>query len=409
MRDILPDLAVWFAGHERFVLATVIRTWQSAPRPAGAAMAVSESGSVVGSLSGGCVEGALYELAGEVLADGVGRTVTFTVDDGDALGVGLTCGGTIVVRLRLITRHTFPDFHRLPGLVAGGEPVAVVTDLRDPEPSTCRHMLVTADSAWGAMPGATGACGLVDRVRDGLRSGESGLFLGAACDGQADVDAPGIHPAPAPATATVDSDSGTPHHADQVMVEIFGTAPKMYVFGAIDFAAAMSRMGKFAGYHVTVVDARPVFATPERFPDADEVVVRWPHRFLAESTVDERTVITVLTHDEKFDIPLLELALRTDAAYVGALGSRATHERRVKRLLACGVDDEALDRLHSPIGLDLGARTPEETAISIMAEVLTTSRGATGLELRSLKGPIHRERGRSAAHWLGSGRASEGC
>lgn len=372
---------MWCGRGERFALATVIRTWQSSPRPAGAAMAVSESGAVVGSVSGGCVEGTLYELAGEVLADGVSRTEIFTVANDDAIGVGLTCGGTIVVRLQLIDPDAFPLFTRLPALIAAHEPVALLTDIRPGQPP--RRLLVTAAESWGAIRGGPADEDLVDRARRGLRSGASGLGF-------------------------MDSDLVDSADEDQLMVEAFGAAPRMYVFGAIDFAGAMCRIGKFSGYRVSVVDARAVFATAARFPDADEVVVDWPHRFLAGAAIDPRTVIAVLTHDEKFDIPLLELALRTDAGYVGALGSRATHQRRMDRLVEIGMTDAELGRLHSPIGLDLGARTPEETAISIMAEVLKTSRGATGLELRGLRGPIHRE-GAASMGGFDRGRTIVGC
>ena len=162
-------------------------------------------------------------------------------------------------------------------------------------------------------------------------------------------------------------------------------------FGAIDFARAMCRVGKLLGFHVTVCDARPVFATERRFPEADEVVVDWPHRWLAAQEVDSRTVICVLTHDTKFDVPAITTALRTPAAYVGALGSRRTHERRIQALRDAGLTDEELSRLHSPIGLDLGARTPEETAISIAAEIVQNRWGGSGRPLAHGEGPIHAE------------------
>ncbi|MDJ0362386.1 XdhC/CoxI family protein [Rhodococcus sp. H29-C3] len=371
MRDLLDDLAPWLERHEPFALATVVRTWQSSPRPAGAAMAVSKSGDVVGSVSGGCIEGALYELAQEVLADGLARTETYFVADDDAIGVGLTCGGTIEVFLRLISGHSCAEFAEVARLIAEGTSVAVLTDLDVGMPT--RHAVVSEDRTWdeSAGPGLAevldGDESFRNKVRDLVQAGESGLAVLAHGGSEQD-------------------------RALEVMVELFGPPPRMYIFGAIDFAAAMCRLGKFAGFHVTVIDARAVFATRARFPDADEVVVSWPHKFLETAAVDERTVITVLTHDEKFDIPLLEHALRTTAVYIGALGSRATHDRRVDLLRGRGVTEAELNRLHSPVGLDLGARNPAETAVSIMAEVLKTSRNATGLELRTLHGPIHRER-----------------
>ena len=173
--------------------------------------------------------------------------------------------------------------------------------------------------------------------------------------------------------------------------------PRMIVFGAIDFAAALVRVGKFLGYHVTVCDARPVFATAARFAEADEIVVDWPHRYLAATDVDARTVLCVLTHDAKFDIPLLELALRLPVAYVGAMGSRRTHLERNERLREAGVPEGRLAALHSPIGLDLGARTPEETALSIAAEIVAERRGGSGLPLKGAHTPIHHEDGSSLA------------
>ena len=171
----------------------------------------------------------------------------------------------------------------------------------------------------------------------------------------------------------------------------------MLVFGAIDFAAAVARMGNFLGYKVTVCDARPVFATNSRFPSADEVVVKWPHKYLREEIeagrIDQRTVLCVLTHDPKFDVPLLEVALRLpdhqQVAYVGAMGSRRTHEDRMARLEEAGLTHEEIGRLSSPVGLDLGARTPEETAVSIAAEIIALRWGGKGERLASMEGRIH--------------------
>jgi len=187
--------------------------------------------------------------------------------------------------------------------------------------------------------------------------------------------------------------AGPREPVSRVFVASYAPKPRMVVFGAIDFAAAVARVGSFLGYRVTVCDARPVFATRSRFPDADEVVVEWPHRYLAAEVesgrVDPRTVLAVLTHDPKFDVPVLEVALRLDVAYVGAMGSRRTHEERLDRLREAGLTDEELGRLSSPIGLDLGARTPEETAVSIAAEIIQLRWGGHGRRLGDLHGPIH--------------------
>jgi xanthine dehydrogenase accessory factor len=176
-----------------------------------------------------------------------------------------------------------------------------------------------------------------------------------------------------------------------VFVASYAPRPRMIVFGAIDFAAAVARVGTFLGYRVTVCDARPTFATNKRFPDADEVVVEWPHRYLAQTEVDSRTVVCVLTHDPKFDVPLLEVALRMPLAYLGAMGSRHTNDDRLVRLKELGFTDAELARLHAPIGLDVGGRTPEETAVSIGAEIIASRWGGTGAPLRDAAGPIHRD------------------
>jgi xanthine dehydrogenase accessory factor len=174
-----------------------------------------------------------------------------------------------------------------------------------------------------------------------------------------------------------------------VFIQSFAPPPRMYVFGAIDFASAVAKVGKFMGYRVTVCDARPVFATRERFPTADEVVVAWPDEFLKTAEVDKRTVICVLTHDPKFDVPVLVEALKTEAGYIGAMGSRRTHNNRTARLKEEGVTDEQLSRISSPIGLDIGARTPEETAIAIAAEIIALHTGHPGGRLALRDGPIH--------------------
>jgi xanthine dehydrogenase accessory factor len=357
MRDISTQLAQWHARGEDFALATVVRTWRSSPRMPGASMAVSRSGEVVGSVSGGCIESALYEIAQEVLADGTSRVEVFSVSDDDAIGVGLTCGGTIEVFVQAVGAD-FTEFGQVCERIEADTPVVVVTEVRPGAPA--RHLVVEHGRRSGDLDATEDEVAILLRT---METGESVAFV-------------------APAGTLIDSQH-------DLLVEIFAPLPRMYVFGAIDFAASMCTLGAFAGYRVTVVDARPVFATRARFPDAHDLVVMWPHKFLATAPIDNKTVLAVLTHDEKFDIPLLEIALRSPAAYVGAMGSRATHERRVALLKERGVTDAELGRLHSPIGLDLGARTPEETAVSILAEMTKTLRNASGLELRDLQGPIH--------------------
>ncbi len=368
MREILADLAQ--AGAEPVAMATVVRTWRSAPRPAGAAMLVTGSGEAIGSVSGGCVEGALYDLGTEVLSTGEPVLETYGVSDDDAFSVGLTCGGILDVFVERVDPGTWPELAGIAASVAADEPVATATVVRSGRPEQIgRHLVIRPDTDHGSLvEGSLGTQRFDDTVAaDALGMLESGTtgFL---------------HYGPAGERLGEGVD---------VFVNSMAPAPRMYIFGAIDFSAALCRVGKVMGFRVTVCDAREIFATARRFPDADEVVVDWPHRWLASQPVDSRTVICVLTHDPKFDVPALQVALRTDAGYVGAMGSRRTHEDRLRRLKEAGVGDDELARLHSPIGLDLGARTPEETAISIAAEIIQKRWGGSGAQLTATEGPIH--------------------
>jgi xanthine dehydrogenase accessory factor len=365
MRDILDKLDHWYAENTRFALATVVSTWSSAPRTVGASMAVSESGEVVGSVSGGCVEGAVYELALEVLATGAPVLQRYGVADSDALEVGLTCGGTLEIYVELVDHDTFPE---LPAVVAAHrerDPVVTATVTAGPG-QVGRRVVVVGDHVTGDIDHG--------RFRDAVVEAAQGLLAHGT-------------------TSTLQLGAGGERRMvdTSVFVESFVPAPEMIVFGAIDFAAAVVRIGKFLGYHVTVCDARPVFATRARFADADEVVVDWPHRFLERHQVDSRAVLCVLTHDPKFDLPLLQVALRTPAAFIGAMGSRRTHENRIRRLLDAGVTATELERLSSPVGLDLGGRTPEETAVSIAAEIIARTWGGTGQPLKQTTDAIHRQ------------------
>ncbi len=362
----MDEIGPWWQAGETFALATVVRTFRSAPRDPGAALAVSAAGEVAGSVSGGCVEGAVYELAGEVRASGVPVLQTYGVSDDDAFAVGLTCGGTLEIFVEAVSKSSFPELGDVVAAVERGDPVAVATVVAGPGSAGERRVI------WpGTASGSLGIGRLDDAVDDDAR--------GMLAQGLTGVRHYGAH---------------GERRADElsVFVQSFAPKPRMRVFGAIDFAAAVAGIGKYLGYHVTVCDARPVFATAARFPGADEVVVDWPHRFLQRTAVDSRTVICVLTHDPKFDVPLLEVALRTPAAYIGAMGSRRTHSDRLARLREVGVTDAELARLRSPIGLDLGARTPEETAVSVAAELIQLRWGGSGQALSSTAGRIHHDR-----------------
>lgn len=369
MRDVLPELMKWWEAGETVGVGTVVATFRSAPRPPGASMLVGPDGSAVGSVSGGCVEGAVYDLAQEVVSTGSPVLERYGVSDDDAFAVGLTCGGILDVFVEKVSRETFPELAEVAADVEAGRPVALATVIEHPDPAVLGWRMVIRPE--DATPADRRAAAIHDDA------------LGLLAQGQN-------------ATLTYGTEGERRGEGMRVFVWSFAPKPRMLVFGAIDFAAAVARVGAFLGYHVTVCDARPVFATNSRFPEADEVVVDWPHRYLAaevdEGRIDGRTVITVLTHDPKFDVPLLEVALRLpDVAYVGAMGSRRTHEDRLARLREAGLGEFELARLRSPIGLDLGARTPEETAISIAAEIIAGRWGGTGEPLGALGGRIHRE------------------
>lgn len=365
VRDILESVSAWYRSDMPFALATVIQTWSSSPRTAGASMAVSEEGDVIGSVSGGCVEGAVFELCQEVIATGVPTRETYGVSDGDAFSVGLTCGGTLEVFIELVTPERFPKLLDVLDAVNRRSAIAVATIVDGPSALTGDRVVLTDELIIEAT-GRDSFDQSIGKVARGMLSqGRNGVvYLG---------------------------EWGEQRMNDvTVFVESFAPSPEMIVFGAIDFAAAVVRVGKFLGYHVTVCDAREVFATRNRFPEANEIVVEWPDSYLAGRKVDERTVLCVLTHDPKFDVPLLQEALQTKAGYIGAMGSRRTHLDRLSKLRAAGVEEEALNRLSSPIGLDLGGRTPEETAISIAAEIIASKWGGSGQRLGELSTPIHR-------------------
>jgi xanthine dehydrogenase accessory factor len=365
VRDILDPITKWWEANDTFGLATVVRTFSSAPREPGAAMAVSAGGEVVGSVSGGCVEGAVYELATEVTASGEPVLRRYGISDDDAFAVGLTCGGIIDIFVEPASRERFAYLGEIAEDVRRGTPVAVATVIEGPGIVGSRRII------WEGQRTA-GTLGAGDRL-----------------DAAVDDDARGMLAQGLTGVRRYGPDGERRRDELAIFVQSFAPAPRMLVFGAIDFAAAVAKAGKFLGYRVTVCDARPVFATKSRFPDADEVITDWPHRFLSGSTTDQRTVICVLTHDPKFDVPLLEVALRRPAAYIGAMGSRRTHDDRLQRLREAGLTEQELARLRSPIGLDLGARTPEETAIAIAAELIQLRWGGTGLPLTATTGRIH--------------------
>ena len=372
MRDVLDELlTVWQAGGTAG-LSTVVRTLHSAPRPPGAAMVVRPDGSVAGSVSGGCVESAVYQVATDVVTSGRPQLQRYGVSDDDAFTIGLTCGGTIEIFTEPVSQRSFPHLRVVADAIAAHLPIAVATVIAHPQPQWLgRRLIIGQETEHGTVGSPRADAAIADDARGLLAAGRSAV-LTYGPDGQR-------------------QDAGM-----EVFVAAHAPQPRMLVFGATDFAAALAAQAALLGYRVTVCDARPVFATAARFPAADDVVVDWPHRYLAgeiaRGAIDTRTAICVLTHDPKFDVPVLEVALRQPrSGYVGVMGSRRTHHDRIRRLREAGLTDAELAGLSSPIGLDLGARTPEETAVSIAAEIIAHRWGGDGRPLRATQDRIHHD------------------
>ena len=378
MRDLLAELQEWRNKGLRFAIARVVDVEGSGPREPGAAMAVAQDGQVVGSVSGGCVEGAVVSEALAILAgDAEPRVVTFGYSDDEAFAVGLTCGGIIHLFIQPADTLIAPqgDTDLLAMLTqnnASHTPTVMATVIDGPHVGT--SMLVSpGQPTLGSLGNAE-----LDRVvaRDALGELEAGTT--------------GVrHYGPSGQTTPEDL-LDTP--TVKVFVESFAPPPQMWIFGAVDFTAALARVAKVLGYRVTVCDAREIFATRRRFPMADNVVVSWPGQLFEQlgDSLGPRDAVCILTHDAKFDVPAVKGALATRVGYIGVMGSRKTHSKRLERLAEAGVTEQSdLDRLMSPIGLDLGARTPEETAISICAEIIARRTGRAAPSLRDGQGPIH--------------------
>jgi len=318
MREILDELNEWIGGREEIAIATVIETWGSSPRPLGSKMLVTRSGKMAGSVSNGCIEGAVFEEAQKVLMSGAPKVAAFGVADDVAFEVGLACGGHIEVFVQPLGRA-----HRqLVGMLNRDEPATLRTNL------------------------STGEAELVDGTAAGTE------------------------------LARRDGD---------VFIEPFRRPAQLVIIGAIHIAIPLHRLAKLMGYRVTVVDARSKFATRERFPEADELIVAWPDEAMAKITVDNSTYVVILTHDPKFDLPALRSVLTKDAGYIGAIGSRKTNQNRFDALRKEGFTEEQLARVHGPIGLDLGSRGAEETALGILAEITAVRFGGSGASMKAVR------------------------
>ncbi|WP_040535106.1 XdhC family protein [Gordonia namibiensis] len=364
MRDVLGTITRWHDADIDCAIATIISSQGSIPLPVGSIMAVSRDGAVAGSISGGCVESDIFHEALDVLDTRVPVIRTYAIDDDEAGSIGLMCGGSMRVLVHPAGRADLPGLSAVADPLPETVPVSVATIVSAGELQG-RTIVTVGDQVAGTLGNPLLDAEVIKQARRHLEAGSA---------------------------VTVDMGVTGNCLESDVSVLISSTAqpPHLMVFGAVDFSRALIRSAKALGYRVTLCDARPVFATPERFPEADEVVTMWPHTYLESQTISASTLICVLTHDPKFDVPALTVALRSGAGYVGAMGSRRTHHDRLARLRAAGVTDDELARLSSPIGLDLGAVTPEETAISILAEIIAQRRGGTGSPLGRVDGPIHR-------------------
>ncbi len=413
MKEVLSDIDRWRSQGKRVAIARVVGIEGSGPRDIGATMAVSDAGEVAGSVSGGCVEGAVVTEALKIMgissmptgdstlavgdlgsvdqeAIGCPAVQTFGYSDDEAFAVGLTCGGT----LHILIDPDLPLFYAdLKENIKNELPFVWVTisslnpaEVGEYELNDISSEGRDAFSLSGELP-ALGASMLV--YPDGSHTGSLGRddldqvvirdSLGALAVGRTDMRHYGRN--------------GQARHQEVgVVLEVFAPPPRMIIFGAVDFTAALVRVAKILGYRVTGCDARPIFATQARFPMADEVVVDWPDRYLEKylDSLNERDAICVLTHDPKFDIPAIQKALQSKVGYIGAMGSRRTHRERTERLQAKGISLDILEkRVMGPIGLDIAARTPEETAISICAEIISKRTGRSAKSLSGTDGSIH--------------------
>jgi xanthine dehydrogenase accessory factor len=356
----------WLAAGRRVVAATLVERIGSAPFDPGAEMVVDDRGRLEGTVTGGCVESALVAEAEAVLAGGGPKLVRYGVSDEQAFEVGLMCGGEVAVYVHEIGPAGRPALEAVAAARAAGEPAALATLLSGAGAGA--KLAILGDGTAGGLGIALLDHNVERESRGFLEEGVSRI-RGYGAGGEVMGD------------------------ELDVCIQAFQTRPEMMIYGAIDYSVALARLAAELGYRVTICDARPAFAAGRRFEEVAEVIVDWPDRDLAQRRLGPRDAVLVFTHDPKFDQPALLAALRSEAGYVGALGSRRTQGERIERLRAAGVGEADLERLHAPCGLDLGARTPEETAVSILAEIVAARTGRGGERLTETSGPIHVEAG----------------
>ena len=355
MNVVLETIENWIGRGERVAVATVVDTKKSAPQPPGTKMGINELGEVVGAVSGGCVEGAVVEVAERIIDGAAPQLLHYGIADDDAWDVGLPCGGEISVWVQNYVAGEAQA--RFTELAKSGARAALVTVVEDAK-ATGARMLVLPD---GEPEGTLGD--------SALDSAAMGFARDALWSERAELHEVG---------------------ESKLFVDVVAPPPRLFIVGAVDFAAQLCEVAKIAGWRPFVIDPRARFATTARFPAAERVIVAWPEEGFAQlDPIDPATAIAVLTHDPKLDDAALHAALHSDAFYIGAMGSRRAQARRRERLLAAGLDADLLDRVAAPIGLDLGALTAAETALSIMSEIVALRHGRPGGRLIEARGRIH--------------------
>lgn len=338
MRNVLEDLSGWITYNKSVALATVVHTWGSSPRAVGANMGMTVDGGITGSVSGGCVEGAVLEAGIEAVSSSQPKLLHFGVADETAWEVGLSCGGRIEVFVRPIDKHAFEILERE---IRAGKTVASVVIIRGPEPLLGQEMLV-------------------------LEGGEVLGTFGADFDTQAIAHAQGVIADGKPQRFWLQNEP----EPVEIFINVEVPSPELVVVGGAHIAIPLVAIAKTLGYRTIVVDPRRMFGSEERFPHVDQLLQAWPDKALEQVNLRSSTAIAMLTHDPKIDDPALKVALNSPVFYIGALGSRKTHTKRLQRLREAGIGEGQLERLHAPIGLDLGGRSPEEIALAIMAEIV---------------------------------------
>ncbi len=344
MREVIADIDHWLLNDQKIALATVVQTWGSSPRRIGAKMALTANGEICGSVSGGCVEGAVYETGLAVIKTGQPQLLHFGVSNETAWDVGLACGGMIDVFVQKIDREWYAA---LRPIIASDRSSVIATVISGPIDLLARSIIVTDDGSTIGMLSAEIDRAVMAAALHALRNGQS-------------------------QRCTIDQPEPI-----EFFLDVIAPAPEVIAVGGVHIAIALTQLAKVMGYRTTVIDPRGVFGTEARFPHIDRLIHAWPDEALKQINLSSLSAVVMLTHDPKLDDPALKIVLPSEAFYIGALGSRTTQEQRRQRLLADGISEADLAKLHGPVGIDLGGQTPEEIALAVMAQIVATRNGRT--------------------------------